>query len=113
MDTTSNALSRVFQLLAQHPDVQTKLRAEIVEAQGGDGSDIAHDDLLKLPYLDAVCRETLRVHNPVVLSGPRMQVYPIRAALHCYSYSLGSPSDAWRTLSFPSRIPCAGATAAN
>ncbi|KAH9917871.1 cytochrome P450 [Epithele typhae] len=65
MDTTSNALSRTLQLLAMHPDVQDKLRAEIVEAQGGDGSDIAYDDLLKLPFLDAVCRETLRLYAPV------------------------------------------------
>ena len=69
MDTTSNALSRILQLLAQHPDVQEKLRAEISEAQGGDGSDIPYDDLVKLPYLDAVCRETLRLHAPIILSG--------------------------------------------
>ena len=68
MDTTSNALSRILHLLAQNPDVQERLRAEIVEAQGGDRSDIAYDDLIKLPYLDAVCRETLRVYAPVVMS---------------------------------------------
>ena len=61
MDTTSNALSRILQLLAMNPDVQSKLRAEILEAQGGDQTDLAYDDLIKLPYLDAVCRETLRL----------------------------------------------------
>ena len=60
MDTTSNSLSRILHLLAMHPDVQDKLRAEIIEAQGGD-NDIAYDELIKLPYLDAVCRETLRM----------------------------------------------------
>ncbi|KAH9910993.1 cytochrome P450 [Epithele typhae] len=69
MDTTSNALSRILHLLAMHPDVQDKLRAEIVEAQGGDGSDLAYDDLVKLPFLDAVCRETLRLHAPVAVLG--------------------------------------------
>lgn len=68
MDTTSNALSRILQLLAMNPDVQSKLRAEILEAQGGDQTDLAYDDLIKLPYLDAVCRETLRVYAPVTLS---------------------------------------------
>ena len=34
MDTTSNALSRIMHQLAQHPTVQDKLRAEIVEATG-------------------------------------------------------------------------------
>ena len=70
MDTTSNALSRVLHLLAQNPVVQEKLRAEIVEARGGPGgeTDTSYDDLVKLPYLDAVCRETLRVYAPVTLS---------------------------------------------
>ncbi|KAH9941104.1 cytochrome P450 [Epithele typhae] len=68
MDTTSNALSRILHQLAIHPDVQSKLRAEIVEAQGGDRAEIAYDDLVKLPYLDAVCRETLRVFAPVTFS---------------------------------------------
>ncbi|KAH9852524.1 cytochrome P450 [Lenzites betulinus] len=63
MDTTSNALSRILHQLAIHPSVQDKLRAEIVEACGG--GDIPYDDIVKLPYLEAVCRETLRVFAPV------------------------------------------------
>ena len=59
-DTTSNSLARVFHLLAQHHDVQDKLRAEILEA-GPSGEDIPYDTLVTLPYLDAVCRETLRL----------------------------------------------------
>ena len=38
-----------------------KLRAEIVEAQGGEHTDISYDDVIKLPYMDAVCRESLRL----------------------------------------------------
>ena len=60
MDTTSNALSITLSLLADHPDVQEKLREEIIEASGGQGS-LDHDTLVSLPYLDAVCKETLRV----------------------------------------------------
>ncbi|TCD71091.1 cytochrome P450-dit2 [Steccherinum ochraceum] len=63
MDTTSGALARIIHLLAQHPDVQEKLRAEIVEARRGDG-DIDYDQLVTLPYLEAVCRESLRLHSP-------------------------------------------------
>ena len=61
MDTTSNALSATLWRLAQHQEVQEKLRQEILEAKEAQGGDIDNDDLVSLPYLDAVCRETLRV----------------------------------------------------
>lgn len=47
-------------MLSEHQDVQDKIRAELVEV-GGDGEDIPYDQLVDLPYLDAVCRETLRL----------------------------------------------------
>lgn len=59
MDTTSNALSMALSLIAKHPDVQEKLRKEILEASNGE--DLDYDTLVSLPYLDAVCRETLRL----------------------------------------------------
>ena len=68
MDTTSNALSRILHILAQNPEAQEKLRAEVTEAMGGDTADISYDDLVKLPYLDAVCRETLRLQPPVIMN---------------------------------------------
>ncbi|KAI0628909.1 cytochrome P450 [Trametes polyzona] len=64
MDTTSTALAITLSLLAEHPDVQEKLRKEILEASPN-GEDLAYDTLVSLPYLDAVCRETLRLHSPV------------------------------------------------
>ena len=61
-DTTSGALSRIIHLLALHKDVQAKLRQEILEAkQESRGEDLSYDTLVSLPYLDAVCRETLRL----------------------------------------------------
>ncbi|KAI0716854.1 cytochrome P450 [Earliella scabrosa] len=68
MDTTSNALSLTLWRLAQRQDVQDKLRSEIIEAlESQGGQDIGYDDLVSLRYLDAVCRETLRVHAPAPL----------------------------------------------
>ena len=61
MDTTSNMLSRILHILAQRPDVQENLRAEILEASH-DGRDLPYDELVALPHLDAVCRETLRLY---------------------------------------------------
>ena len=61
MDTTSNALARTLDLLAKHQEVQDKLRAEILAAVREHGPELPYDVLTELPYLDAVCRETLRL----------------------------------------------------
>ena len=60
MDTTSNTLSRTLHLLAQHPGVQSKLRQELLDANAAEG--LSYEELNKLPLLDCVCRETLRVY---------------------------------------------------
>ena len=59
--TTSNALSRVLHLLCMNQGAQDKLRAELRGTQGQYGKEIPYDELCALPYLDAVCRETLRL----------------------------------------------------
>ncbi|KAH9850326.1 cytochrome P450 [Lenzites betulinus] len=61
VDTTSNALARTLHLLAMHPRVQDKLHEELIEAQTQYGDRIPYDQLTQLPYMDAVCRETLRL----------------------------------------------------
>jgi len=63
MDTTSNTLARILHLLALNPDVQTKLRREIVEARNGE--DLLYNRLMEIPFLDAILRETMRVYSPV------------------------------------------------
>ncbi|KAF8968283.1 cytochrome P450 [Flammula alnicola] len=70
MDTTSSALARLLYLLATHQDVQDKLRKEIREAKEAEGGDLPYDKLVSLQYLDAICRETLRLY---VLSFPARQ----------------------------------------
>ena len=62
VDTTSNALARILSLLAAHPEVQDRLRQETLDALAKNkGQDLSYDDLTSLPFLDAVCRETLRL----------------------------------------------------
>ncbi|KAH8119663.1 cytochrome P450 [Phellopilus nigrolimitatus] len=85
-DTTTSAVSRILDQLALHPDVQDKLRAEVRAARAAQG-DLPYDVLMGLPYLDAVCRETLRVFPPVpqVVRTTRRDVvlpllYPLPAA---------------------------------
>ena len=53
-------MPRVLHLLAQHPDVQDRVRNEITEARAS-GGDLDYNQLLALSYLDAIIRETLRL----------------------------------------------------
>ncbi|KIK57051.1 hypothetical protein GYMLUDRAFT_173469 [Collybiopsis luxurians FD-317 M1] len=65
MDTTSSAMARILHLLSKHPEVQDKLRGELSEAKlRNGGQDLSYDELVSLPYLDAICRETLRLYSP-------------------------------------------------
>ncbi|KAF8150007.1 cytochrome P450 [Crassisporium funariophilum] len=65
-DTTSSALARIIHLLALNKNVQDKVRREIRDAKKANGGqDLDYDVLVSLPYLDAVCRETLRLYPPV------------------------------------------------
>ncbi|KAK7039115.1 hypothetical protein VNI00_010300 [Paramarasmius palmivorus] len=76
------ALSSTLRLLALYPDIQNRLREEINEAfKDGDAS---YETLVSLPFLDAVCRETLRLHPPF----PRMQ----RVAKHDIILPLHKPA---------------------
>ncbi|KZP14950.1 cytochrome P450 [Athelia psychrophila] len=63
-DTTSSALSRIFHLLAQHPEAQDRLRGEIRAARRQYG-DLDYKQLDGLQYLDAIIRETVRLYAPV------------------------------------------------
>lgn len=58
-DTTSSALARTFDLLSQHPDIQDRLREEV---KGWES--MSYDEIVTHPYLEAVCRETLRLYSP-------------------------------------------------
>ncbi|KAI0059669.1 cytochrome P450 [Artomyces pyxidatus] len=64
-ETTSVTLSRILLLLAQNPDVQDRLRDELNEAHTSADGDMTYEVLSELPYLEAVCHETLRVYAPV------------------------------------------------
>ncbi|KAF8732509.1 Cytochrome P450, partial [Rhizoctonia solani] len=59
-ETTSGALSRTLHLLACHTTVQDRLRAELQEVP----DTLSFDELNALPYLDALCREVLRLYPP-------------------------------------------------
>nr|ASN66820.1 Cyp5139R1 [Phaffia rhodozyma] len=48
--------------MCENTEIQDKLRAELVQVENDEPS---MDELNALPYLDAVCRETLRLYAPI------------------------------------------------
>ncbi|KIP05287.1 hypothetical protein PHLGIDRAFT_119937 [Phlebiopsis gigantea 11061_1 CR5-6] len=65
-ETTSVATTWCLYQLTQSPDVQAKLREELLQVPTDSPS---MDELNALPYLDMVVKETLRHHTPVPASG--------------------------------------------
>jgi len=61
-ETTSTTTTWALFALTQAPEAQKKLREEVLKVSTDNPS---MEDLSALPYLDAVVRETLRVHSPV------------------------------------------------
>lgn len=65
-ETTAIAMTWGLYWLHRQPEVKTKLLAELAENLDRDGASI-----FKLPYLTAVCNETLRIHPVAMLTFPR------------------------------------------
>ncbi|CAG2164302.1 unnamed protein product [Oppiella nova] len=64
-ETTATTLTFATYELALNEDIQQKLYEEVLSAVDAKG-DIDYDLLSKLPFLDAVISETLRLHSPVL-----------------------------------------------
>jgi len=62
-ETTANALSWSWYLLAQHPEAAAKLRAEAQSVLGGRAPTV--QDLANLPFTDMVLKEAMRLYPPV------------------------------------------------
>ncbi|KAJ1300945.1 hypothetical protein OPQ81_003371 [Rhizoctonia solani] len=62
-ETTSTSTTWALYVLTKHPEVQRKLRQELLES--GLGDEPSMNDLDKLPYLDKFVKECLRVHPAV------------------------------------------------
>lgn len=85
-DTTASSLTRLMCLMAENPDLQARLRTEILDARAvsisspyqvpsllndtlflksKDGEELSYKELSELPLLDGVCREVLRLFAPI------------------------------------------------
>ena len=71
-ETTATAIAWGLYWIHRHPEIKAKLRAEIASL-GADAEPMA---IAKLPYLDAVCKETLRIYPVAMLTFPRTVLEP-------------------------------------
>ena len=71
-DTTSTALSWAFYWLHRQPDLRARVIADVAAL----GDDPTPDAIAALPYLDAVCCETLRIH-PIAVNVARLLRKPL------------------------------------
>jgi fatty acid omega-hydroxylase len=62
-DTTAQAISWTIFCLSNHPDVESRARREIVDVCGVRGP--TYEDIPRMPYLQAVFSEALRLHPSV------------------------------------------------
>ena len=62
-ETTANALTWTWYLLAQHPEVEARLHAEVDVVLGGRAPTV--DDLRRLTYTDMVIKEAMRLYPPI------------------------------------------------
>ena len=69
-ETTSSALAFATYQLALNDDIQRKLYEEVLTSVDSNG-DIDYDLISRLPYLDSVISETLRMHSPFMRVGRR------------------------------------------
>ncbi|KAJ2929646.1 hypothetical protein H1R20_g7436, partial [Candolleomyces eurysporus] len=108
MDTTSNALSRILHILSLHPEVQDRLRQEIREARSKAGGDLDYETLSSLPYMDAVCRETLRVYTPLPFMGreaKRDMILPVSTPVTTLDEIWGPDASEWKPERWLSPLP--------
>ncbi|KAI0319671.1 cytochrome P450 [Amylostereum chailletii] len=62
-ETTSTSTSWILYALSKYPEVQEKLRAEVMACQDGDAPSM--ETLNAFRYMDAVMREALRLYTPL------------------------------------------------
>ncbi|CAM8884086.1 unnamed protein product [Rhodiola kirilowii] len=69
-DTTSSTVEWTMSEMRKNPDIMSKAKAELKQTIGR-GNPIQEADIARLPYLQAIIKETLRVHPPAPLLLPR------------------------------------------
>ncbi|XP_057479124.1 cytochrome P450 78A5-like [Actinidia eriantha] len=81
-DTVAILLEWIIARMVLHPDIQAKAQSEIDTVVGA-AREVSDSDLPNLPYLQAIVKETLRMHPPgPLLSWARLAIHDTRIGNH-------------------------------
>ncbi|KAK9065470.1 hypothetical protein SSX86_014871 [Deinandra increscens subsp. villosa] len=103
-DTTSSTLEWAMAELIHNPDKMSKARSELMETIGNKNQHVEESDIARLPYLQAIIKETLRLHPPVTFLVPHkattdveIQGYmvPKDSQILCNLWVMGQDPDVW------------------
>ncbi|RLN38578.1 cytochrome P450 78A5-like [Panicum miliaceum] len=82
-DTVAILLEWVMARMVLHRDIQSKAQAELDAVVGRGGRAVSDADVARLPYLQCIVKETLRVHPPgPLLSWARLAVHDVMVGGH-------------------------------
>lgn len=81
-DTVAILLEWILARMVLHPEIQAKAQKEIDEAIGFKGT-VSDSDIPNLPYIQAIVKETLRLHPPgPLLSWARLAIHDTQVGPH-------------------------------
>jgi len=72
-ETTAGVLTWAFYLIHSHPHIHQRLTQELNSL----GTKAKAEEIVNLPYLNAVCQEILRIHPIALICTPRMVKNPV------------------------------------
>lgn len=85
-DTTFTVLEWAMTELLRHPQVMKKVQNELRLTSRNRSNLIVQDDYESIPYLEAVIKETLRIHPPIPLLVPRAASNDVNVMGHGLRY---------------------------
>ncbi len=84
-ETTATAIAWAMYWIHHEPDVKAKLLAELDALQKEDGADATPTQISQLPYLSAVCQETLRRSPVAMFTFPRVAQESVTIEGHTFA----------------------------
>ncbi|XP_024988408.1 geraniol 8-hydroxylase-like isoform X2 [Cynara cardunculus var. scolymus] len=103
-ETTSSTLEWAMAELINNPEKMSKARSELEEVIRKEDRTFEESDIARLPYLQAVVKETLRLHPPVTFLLPHKAttnvevqgyIVPKDAQILCNLWAMGQDSNVW------------------